>query len=198
MALGKTPQWVGAMMQGTLREKMRIRAELSKLKGALPLLMKQRNGGRWTAQERRELQGLLRSASSVSPYLFVWVLIGVDPGPKRPPFLARMIVMIIVMPLHSFFAISMMMTTTVMAEDFYALLQRPYATDLLADQRFNDPVEPRRKPGHDPLRRRSRQLNRRAAELHAHDRSGHDSADDHERRSRRWFLDHERLAGSDI
>jgi hypothetical protein len=38
--------------------------------------MKQRNGGRWTAQERRELQGLLRSASSVSPYLFVWVLPG--------------------------------------------------------------------------------------------------------------------------
>ena len=70
----------------------------------------------------------------LSGFLFFWALIGVDPGPKRPPFLARMIVMIIVMPLHSFFAISMMMTTTVMAEDFYTLLQRPYATDLLADQ----------------------------------------------------------------
>ncbi len=70
------PAWMGSMMQGTLREKMRIRAELSNLKGALPLLMKQRNGGRWTVQERRELQGMLRSASSVSPYLFVWVLPG--------------------------------------------------------------------------------------------------------------------------
>jgi len=70
----------------------------------------------------------------LSGFLFFWALIGVDPGPKRPPFLARMIVMIIVMPLHSFFAISMMMTTTVLAEDFYTLLQRPYATDLLADQ----------------------------------------------------------------
>ena len=70
----------------------------------------------------------------LSGFLFFWALIGVDPGPKRPPFLVRMIVMIIVMPLHSFFAISMMMTTTVMAEDFYTLLQRPYATDLLADQ----------------------------------------------------------------
>ena len=29
---------------------------------------------------------------------------------------------------------SMLMTTTVMAEDFYAALQRPYLTDLLADQ----------------------------------------------------------------
>jgi putative copper resistance protein D len=70
----------------------------------------------------------------LSGFLFFWALIGVDPGPKRPPFLVRMIVMIIVMPLHSFFAISMMMTTTVMAEDFYTVLQRPYATDLLADQ----------------------------------------------------------------
>jgi putative copper resistance protein D len=70
----------------------------------------------------------------LSGFLFFWALIGVDPGPRRPPFLVRMIVMIIVMPLHSFFAVSMMMTTTVMAEDFYAALQRPYATDLLADQ----------------------------------------------------------------
>ena len=64
------------MLEGTLREKMRIRAELSNLKGALPLLMKQRNGGRWTVQDRRELQGMLRSASSVSPYLLVWMLPG--------------------------------------------------------------------------------------------------------------------------
>jgi putative copper resistance protein D len=70
----------------------------------------------------------------LSGFLFFWALIGVDPGPKRPPYLVRMVVMIIVMPLHSFFAISMMMTTTVMAEDFYRILQRPYAIDLLADQ----------------------------------------------------------------
>jgi putative copper resistance protein D len=70
----------------------------------------------------------------LSGFLFFWALIGVDPGPKRPPYLVRMVVMIIVMPLHSFFAISMMMTTTVMAETFYAALQRPFAVDLLADQ----------------------------------------------------------------
>jgi putative copper resistance protein D len=70
----------------------------------------------------------------LSGFLFFWALIGVDPGPRRPPYMVRMIVMIVVMPLHSFFAISMLMTTTVMAEDFYAALLRPYATDLLADQ----------------------------------------------------------------
>jgi putative copper resistance protein D len=42
--------------------------------------------------------------------------------------------MVIVMPLHSFFAVAMMMTSTVVAEQFYVGLGRPYALDLLADQ----------------------------------------------------------------
>jgi putative copper resistance protein D len=66
--------------------------------------------------------------------LFFWSLIGIDPGPHRPPFLVRMVIMLIVMPLHSFFSIALMMTSTVIAEDFYSSLQRPFATDLLADQ----------------------------------------------------------------
>ena len=70
----------------------------------------------------------------LSGFLFFWALIGIDPGPRRPPFLVRMIVMIVVMPLHSLFAIGMLATTVVLAEPFYAALQRPYLTDLLADQ----------------------------------------------------------------
>jgi putative copper resistance protein D len=66
--------------------------------------------------------------------LFFWSLIGVDPGPKRPPFLARMVIMLVVMPLHSFFSIALMTTSTVLAEEYYGGLLRPYATDLLDDQ----------------------------------------------------------------
>ncbi|MFN8147079.1 MAG: cytochrome c oxidase assembly protein [Candidatus Nanopelagicales bacterium] len=66
--------------------------------------------------------------------LFYWVMIGIDPGPKRPPFVARFVIMVIVMALHSFFAVVMMSTTSVIAEAFYRSLQRPYALDLLADQ----------------------------------------------------------------
>ena len=66
--------------------------------------------------------------------LFFWSLIGVDPGPSRPPFLVRMVIMLIVMPLHSFFSIALMMSSTVLAQDFFTSLHRPYATDLLADQ----------------------------------------------------------------
>ncbi|MFN8148807.1 MAG: cytochrome c oxidase assembly protein [Candidatus Nanopelagicales bacterium] len=66
--------------------------------------------------------------------VFYWVMIGIDPGPQRPPFMARFVIMVIVMALHSFFAVVMMSTTSVVAEAFYRSLQRPYALDLLADQ----------------------------------------------------------------
>ncbi len=70
----------------------------------------------------------------LSGSLFFWSLIGIDPGPNRPPYLVRMLILQIVMPLHSFFSVALMMSSSVIAENFYAALERPYATDLLADQ----------------------------------------------------------------
>ena len=72
----KAPQWFCSFLASNTREKTRLRDELGKIKGAIPLLMKPRNGGKWTAQERAQLKNMLRSASSVSPYLFVWALPG--------------------------------------------------------------------------------------------------------------------------
>jgi hypothetical protein len=72
----KTPAWVSSFLASNMREKARLRAELSKIKGAIPLLMKSRNGDKWTDHERSELNLMLRSASSISPYLFIWALPG--------------------------------------------------------------------------------------------------------------------------
>ena len=72
----RAPLWVASMLAGTQREKLRIRGELGNLKGAIPLLMKQRNGGKWTPAERQQLLGMVRSMSSVSPYLLIWVVPG--------------------------------------------------------------------------------------------------------------------------
>ncbi len=72
----KAPVWFASMLAGTHREKSRIRDELGRLRGAVPLLMKQRNGGKWTPEERRELRGMIKSASNVSPYLLIWVVPG--------------------------------------------------------------------------------------------------------------------------
>ncbi len=72
----KAPVWFCSFLAGNSREKRRFRDELLLMKGAWPLLMKQRNGGKWTPEDKQRLQGMLRSASSVSPYLFIWALPG--------------------------------------------------------------------------------------------------------------------------
>ena len=70
------PIWFSSMVAGNSREKSRLRVELAQIKGAVPLLMKQRNGGTWTPEDRMQLRQLLRSMSSVSPYLLIWAVPG--------------------------------------------------------------------------------------------------------------------------
>lgn len=66
--------------------------------------------------------------------LFFYIIVGVDPAPRRLPPLARFAVLMITIPFHAFFAVAIMSASTVIAQDYFESLQRPYATDLLADQ----------------------------------------------------------------
>jgi hypothetical protein len=70
------PQWFCSMLAGNTREKRRLGDEFAKIKGAWPLLMKQRQGGKWSRDDKERLRQMLHSASSVSPYLFVWAIPG--------------------------------------------------------------------------------------------------------------------------
>ncbi|MGW4755957.1 cytochrome c oxidase assembly protein [Streptomyces chartreusis] len=66
--------------------------------------------------------------------LFFWVIIGVDPGPRRPPFLGRLFALILTMPFHSWFSISLMSSTALIGEGWWSLLERPWVEDPMADQ----------------------------------------------------------------
>ena len=70
------PVWFSSMVAGNSREKNRLRLEMAHIKGAVPLLMKQRNGGIWTPEDRMQLRLMLRSMTSVSPYLLIWAVPG--------------------------------------------------------------------------------------------------------------------------
>ena len=72
----RAPAWFCSLMAGNHREQRRFRDELATIRGAWPLLMKQRRGGKWTPEEKQQLKQMVRSASSVSPYLFIWALPG--------------------------------------------------------------------------------------------------------------------------
>ena len=67
-------------------------------------------------------------------YLFFWVIIGINPGPRRIPYLARIGLLFAVMPFHAFFGIALMTMSTVIGEKFYGQLSLPWVSDRLDDQ----------------------------------------------------------------
>ncbi|QGG41502.1 cytochrome c oxidase assembly protein [Aeromicrobium yanjiei] len=66
--------------------------------------------------------------------LFYYVLIGIDPSPRNLQPIARFGMLLVTVPFHAFFAIAVMSSNTVFALDYWKALDRPYRTDLLADQ----------------------------------------------------------------
>ena len=70
----------------------------------------------------------------LSGYVFVWVLIGVDPGPKRWPPLALLVVLFVTISFHAFFGVILTESTNLLAPEFFGRLDLPWLTDPLADQ----------------------------------------------------------------
>jgi len=70
------PPWWRRMVLSQQREAQHLRAELTATRTVMPLLMKARNGGQWTPDERQELHGHLRRMAHLSPYLILLLLPG--------------------------------------------------------------------------------------------------------------------------
>jgi hypothetical protein len=70
------PGWWQQMMSAQRREVRRVLSELLSTRGMMPLLMKVRNGGQWTPEEKEEILGHMRRMVHLSPYLVVMVMPG--------------------------------------------------------------------------------------------------------------------------
>ena len=66
--------------------------------------------------------------------LYYYVLIGIDPSPRALQPLVRFGLLLVTIPFHAFFAIAVMSSSTVIAESYWLAIDRPFRTDLLADQ----------------------------------------------------------------
>jgi len=69
----------------------------------------------------------------VSGYLFYWVLIGIDPRPRPLPYWGRLLLLLLALAVHGFFAVAMMMGTTPMAVEWYGIVRPEWVTDPLRD-----------------------------------------------------------------
>lgn len=66
--------------------------------------------------------------------LFFYVLVGVDPSPRSLQPLVRFGLLLVTIPFHAFFSIAVMSSRTVIAGSYWTAIERPFRTDLLADQ----------------------------------------------------------------
>ncbi|MGE2715023.1 cytochrome c oxidase assembly protein [Mycolicibacterium litorale] len=83
---------------------------------------------------------LMNTHFLLSGYLFYWVVIGVDPTPRRIPQLAKLAIVFASLPLHAFFGVVLMGMQTVLAEGFYRSLQLSWHDDLLDDQKLGGSI----------------------------------------------------------
>jgi len=70
------PGWWRQIISSQRRQVRRVLAELVATRGIMPLLMKVRNGGHWTPEEKVELIRHLRRMVRLSPFLIVLLLPG--------------------------------------------------------------------------------------------------------------------------
>ena len=99
----------------------------------------------WTGLFQLALQThtghLLMTAHFVlTGYLFAWVLVGVDPGPKRWSPALRLVVLFATISFHAFFGVAMISGTTLLGGDFFPTIAIPWVPDPLADQRYGGGV----------------------------------------------------------
>ena len=66
-------------------------------------------------------------------FLFYWVVLGLDPGPRTVPPWARLILLLVFVSLHAFFAVAIMMSTQPLGAEWFGLVQPPWITDTLQD-----------------------------------------------------------------
>ena len=68
--------FVARLVDSQKRQANDLLADILRMRGLMPLLMKHRNGGNWTPREKAELLAQLRTLSRISPCLLFLLLPG--------------------------------------------------------------------------------------------------------------------------
>jgi len=77
---------------------------------------------------------------SLAGYLFANALVGIDPGPKRPGYPQRLLLLFATMAFHAFFGVSMISGNELLVADWFGLMGRPWGASALADQHIGGAI----------------------------------------------------------
>ncbi|WP_369370210.1 cytochrome c oxidase assembly protein [Promicromonospora sp. Populi] len=73
-------------------------------------------------------------------YLFANALIGVDPGPSRPSYPLRLVLLFATMAFHAFFGVTLTSGTALLVPDWFGLMGRPWGASAIEDQQTGGAV----------------------------------------------------------
>jgi putative copper resistance protein D len=73
-------------------------------------------------------------------YLYYWVIIGIDPGPRRVQPMIKLAMLLAALPFHAFFGLALMNSNTLLGSSYYHGLALPWVGDLLGDQRLGGSI----------------------------------------------------------
>ena len=67
-------------------------------------------------------------------YLYYWVIIGIDPAPRRLPPMVKLAMLLAALPFHAFFGLALLNSHTLLAPAYYNGLALPWVGNLISDQ----------------------------------------------------------------
>ncbi|NTV40203.1 MAG: cytochrome c oxidase assembly protein, partial [Demequinaceae bacterium] len=73
---------------------------------------------------------------TLAGYLFANALVGIDPGPKRPAYPLRVVLLFATMAFHAFFGVALTSSEVLLAPRWYGLMGRDWGADAIRDQQF--------------------------------------------------------------
>lgn len=67
-------------------------------------------------------------------YLFANALVGIDPGPARPGYPLRLVLLFATMAFHAFFGVTLTSGTALLVPEWFGLMGRPWGASAIEDQ----------------------------------------------------------------
>lgn len=67
-------------------------------------------------------------------YLFANALVGIDPGPSRPSYPLRIVLLFATMAFHAFFGVALTSGTALLVPEWFGLMGRPWGPSAIEDQ----------------------------------------------------------------
>ncbi|WP_297081945.1 cytochrome c oxidase assembly protein [uncultured Demequina sp.] len=73
---------------------------------------------------------------TLAGYFFANALVGIDPGPTRPKYPMRIVLLFATMAFHAFFGVSLMSSEVLLAPEWFGLMGRDWGPDAITDQQY--------------------------------------------------------------